>query len=80
MKKVDKKLDKVKGFFSILWDAISCSTSTTASSIAHGKRPEPRFTWSTSEEHTSSDTSGTGSGAHGTSRPGKEPAPEEDFD
>ena len=78
LKKVDKKLDKVKGFFSILWDAISCSSSISASSIAHGKRPEPRFTWSTSEEHTSSDTSGIGSSAHGTSRPGKEHVQEED--
>lgn len=27
-----------------------------------GKRPTPRFTWSTSEEHTSSNISGNGGG------------------
>ena len=56
LKKVDKKLDKVKGFFSTLWNAISCSSSSET--YAPGKRLAPRFTWSTSEEPTSSDTSG----------------------
>ena len=68
---MDKKLDKIKGFFSTLWDAISCSTSTSAIPLI-GKRPAPTFTWSTSEEHTSSDTSGaSGSGNRGGSSYGK---------
>lgn len=76
---MDKKLDKIKGFFSTTCDALSCSSSTASTSVAQGKRSAPRFTWSTSEEHTSRDTSGAGNGAQGTSRPGKEPAPEGEY-
>ena len=64
LKKVDHKLEKVKGFFNKLWDAISC-TSTTSTSTSRGKRPAPTFTWTTSEEHTSSSTSGHSSGQGG---------------
>lgn len=63
-KKIDKKIDKIKSFFGILWDVISCSFSTTTETLHcdPGKHPCPRFTWSTSEEQTSSDTSRNGGG------------------
>ena len=64
LKKVDHKLDKIKGFFNKLWDAISCSSTTTAST-SHGKRPAPTFTWTTSEEHTSSSASEASCGQGG---------------
>ena len=64
LKKVDNKLDKIKGFFNKLWDAISCSSTTTAST-SRGKRPAPTFTWTSSEEHTSSSTSGASGGQGG---------------
>ena len=68
LKKVDHKLDKIKGFFNKLWDAISCSTSTTTST-SRGKHLAPTFTWTSSEEHTSSSTSGTSGGQGGSYRP-----------
>ena len=61
---MDKKLDKIKGFFNKLWDAISCSSTTTAST-SRGKRLAPTFTWTTSEEHTSSSASGASCGQGG---------------
>ena len=78
-KKIDRKFDKIKSFFGILWDAISCSSSSTTAEPSHrdpGKRPTPHFTWSSSEEHTSSDTSGNGGGRQfvESSSRGKEPA------
>ena len=80
LKKVDKKLDKVKGFFNKLWDAISCSSSTEPH--APGERPAPQFTCTTSEEPTSSDTSGNTGGQGGTSshRLGKEQVHEQEYD
>ena len=64
LKKVDHKLDRVKGFFNKLWDAISC-TNTTSASTSHGKRPAPTFTWTSSEENPSSSTSGNSGGQGG---------------
>lgn len=75
-KKIDKKFDKIKSFFGILWDAISCSSSTATetSQSDPGKRPAPHFTWSTSEEHTSSDICGNrGRQFAGSSSKGKGP-------
>ena len=80
LKRVDKKLDKVKGFFTKLWDAISCTSSSEP--YAPGKHPAPQFTWTTSEEPTSSDTSGnTGEqGGASSHRPGKEQVQEQEYD
>ena len=70
--KIDKRFNKVKSFFGILWDAISCSTSISAQDP--GKRPAPpAFNWSSTEE--SAGTSG-----HGRGESSREDDDEEDDD
>ena len=72
LRKIDGRFKKIKGFFANLWDALSCTSEAGASFVTPGKRPAPNFSWSTSD-NTSSSTSGT----H-TQRPGKETAPPEE--
>ena len=53
--KIDKRFNKVKSFFGMLWNAISCSTSTSVQAQDPGKRPAaPVFTWTSSDEGESS--------------------------
>lgn len=64
--KVDKKLDKVKGFFMKLWQAISCSSRTSTATFCNpGKQPV--FTWSSSfdDQASSSDDDGDGGDSGG---------------
>ena len=72
LRKIDGRFKKIKGFFINLWDALSCTSEAGASFVAPGKRPTPNFSWSTSD-NTSSSTSATH--VPHTQRRGKEPAP-----
>ena len=56
--KLDKRFNKLKSFFGTIWEAISCASTSAPLAQDPGKRPmPPTFTWSSSEEGTSSGAS-----------------------